>query len=50
MSCKILPLCNGGCSQSALENIDKEYCVFGFDENKKQDVIYQKFLEKVIYA
>ncbi|WP_175620882.1 radical SAM/SPASM domain-containing protein [Chryseobacterium schmidteae] len=50
LSCKILPLCNGGCSQSALENIDKDYCVFGFDENKKQDVIYQKFLEKVIYV
>ncbi|QCX52494.1 radical SAM/SPASM domain-containing protein [Elizabethkingia sp. JS20170427COW] len=50
LSCKILPICNGGCSQNALENVDTEYCVFNFDENKKQDVIYQKFLEKVIYV
>lgn len=50
LSCKILPICNGGCSQNALESLGEDYCVFDFDEKKKDEVIYHKFLEKVIYA
>ena len=43
--CKILPLCNGGCSQHAFDNIENDdgYCVFGFDENKKDDIILGRF-------
>jgi uncharacterized protein len=44
LTCKILPICNGGCSQNALENIGKEYCVHNFDENKKIDVVKEKYL------
>jgi uncharacterized protein len=50
LRCKLLPICNGGCSQNALENEGRDYCVYDFDEQKKNDVIYHKFLENVIYA
>jgi uncharacterized protein len=44
LSCKILPICNGGCSQQAIEHTGREYCVHGFDENKKLEIIKDKFL------
>lgn len=44
LSCKILPICNGGCSQQAMENEDREYCIHNFDENKKIEIIKDKFL------
>lgn len=44
LECRILPICNGGCSQNALENIDNEYCVQNFDEEKKTNIIRDKFL------
>ena len=44
LQCKILPICNGGCSQQALEHNGKEYCIHDFDENKKLDIIKDKFL------
>lgn len=43
LSCKILPLCNGGCSQHALENKGKDYCVHNFDEEEKIKLIKDKF-------
>ncbi len=45
--CKILPICNGGCSQSALENIGQDYCVNDFDENKKIEIVRNKFLNTI---
>lgn len=44
LSCKIMPLCNGGCSQHAMENLENEegYCVYAFDETQKDKVIYAK--------
>ncbi|HEX8349538.1 MAG TPA: radical SAM protein [Hymenobacter sp.] len=42
--CPILPICNGGCSQKALENVGKDYCVFDFDENVKKGVVLDKIL------
>uniref|UniRef100_F4C9X7 Radical SAM domain protein n=1 Tax=Sphingobacterium sp. (strain 21) TaxID=743722 RepID=F4C9X7_SPHS2 len=45
LTCSILPICNGGCSQKALENIDKDYCVFNFNESAKQEVILHKLLD-----
>ncbi|WP_181390662.1 radical SAM/SPASM domain-containing protein [Sphingobacterium athyrii] len=45
LSCSILPICNGGCSQVALENMDKDYCVYNFDENSKKRVVLEKFLK-----
>lgn len=44
LSCKILPICNGSCSQLALENRDEEYCVQDFDEDKKTMVVKNIFL------
>jgi uncharacterized protein len=35
LKCKILPICNGGCSQQAIEQEGIEYCIHNFDENKK---------------
>lgn len=46
LKCNILPICNGSCSQNALDSKNKEYCVNNYDENKKIDIIR----EKLIYA
>lgn len=43
LECPILPICNGGCSQKALENIGKDYCVYDFDFKRKADVILNKY-------
>lgn len=43
LSCRLLPICNGGCSQQALEH-SKEYCMYDFDEERKTEVIKNKFL------
>lgn len=44
LECSILPICGGGCSQKAMENENKEYCVNFFDENKKKDIVMDRFL------
>ncbi|MEM9916713.1 MAG: radical SAM protein [Bacteroidota bacterium] len=43
--CKLMPICNGGCSQHAYEHLDKkeDYCVFGFNEHKKDELILERF-------
>lgn len=43
LSCRLLPICNGGCSQQALEH-SKEYCMYDFDEDRKTEVVKNKFL------
>lgn len=47
LECKILPLCNGGCSQTALESLaaNREYCVYSWDETEKEKVIRNKISE-----
>lgn len=45
LECRILPMCGGGCSQQAIEHEGIDYCVFDFDENKKVQVIKNKFIE-----
>jgi uncharacterized protein len=47
LECKILPLCNGGCSQTALESIaaNKEYCIYSWDEVEKEKVVRTKISE-----
>lgn len=42
-SCRIQPICNGGCSQKALVYRGQDYCVLGFDEKKKDQVILDRF-------
>ncbi|MGA6119786.1 radical SAM protein [Sphingobacterium anhuiense] len=46
LTCSILPICNGGCSQVALENEGKDYCVHNFDENSKRRIVLEKFLKR----
>jgi uncharacterized protein len=45
LECRILPICGGGCSQQAIEHEGVDYCVYGFDENKKVEVVRNQFLE-----
>jgi len=49
LSCKIMPLCNGGCSQHALEHLEsgEDYCVYSGDENEKMRVVKTKIDEIV---
>lgn len=44
LSCRLLPVCNGGCSQHAVENVEAngEYCVHQYDEKKKDQVVLEK--------
>ena len=42
LSCRLLPICNGGCSQHALRHKDEDYCIFNFDEKKKDEAILNK--------
>jgi len=45
LECKILPMCGGGCTQQAIEHEGVDYCVYDFDENKKLDLVKNKFFE-----
>ncbi len=49
LSCRIMPLCNGGCTQHAMENIEAgtEYCVHQGDEGEKDKVVKTKIKEIV---
>lgn len=44
LSCPILPICNGGCSQHAIENTE-DYCVYNFDDQLKKAIVLDKYLE-----
>jgi uncharacterized protein len=39
LSCRIMPLCNGGCSQHAMEKAGEDYCVYLGDESEKDKVV-----------
>jgi uncharacterized protein len=45
LECPILPICGGGCSQQAIEHEGVDYCVHDFDENKKIQLVRNKFME-----
>jgi len=48
LSCRIMPLCNGGCSQHALEHLGiDDYCVHFGDEGEKDKVVKSK-VEEII--
>jgi uncharacterized protein len=39
----LLPVCNGSCSQQALNNLGKrDFCIYSFDETEKNKVIKAK--------
>ncbi len=48
LTCKILPLCNGGCSQHALEYEGTDYCVYNGDENEKNRIVKNK-IEEILH-
>jgi uncharacterized protein len=48
LSCSIMPICNGGCSQQAIEHIGVDYCVHDFDELKKKNLVLNRFLSTAI--
>ncbi|WP_196896224.1 radical SAM/SPASM domain-containing protein [Aureivirga marina] len=47
LDCRLLAICNGGCTQHAMENLDSEYgyCVYSFDDAQKDKVIKAKIDE-----
>lgn len=47
LECKILPVCNGGCSQHRMENHGIDYCVHNFDDHSKLQVVREKFFTRV---
>ncbi|GAB4456002.1 MAG: radical SAM protein [Bacteroidales bacterium] len=47
-SCKIFPICIGGCSQQALENNGNDYCIYFKDETKIMNVVRYK-IENLLY-
>ena len=42
-TCRVLPLCGGGCTQAAIEAGDGDYCVMGYDESLKTKLVQEKF-------
>lgn len=43
LTCRLMPICNGGCSQHALEALgEKEYCVYYGDDMLKDEVVKAK--------
>ncbi|ASK31002.1 hypothetical protein CEY12_13200 [Chryseobacterium sp. T16E-39] len=49
LSCRIMPLCNGGCSQQAIEHVDVDYCIYSGVESEKDKVVIKK-IEEFLYA
>ena len=48
LSCRLMPICNGGCSQHAMEALGgDDYCVYFGDENEKDKVVKSKIDEIV---
>ncbi len=48
LSCRLLPICNGGCSQHAVEALGgDDYCVYYNDDNLKDSVVISK-VEEII--
>lgn len=46
IKCSIFPICGGGCSQNALENYDKDYCIHNFDQEKIDKIVIDMFLSQ----
>lgn len=45
LSCRLLPICNGGCSQHALEHQNDDYCIYDGDEGEKDRIVKLKVTE-----
>lgn len=49
LTCRIMPLCNGGCSQLAVEFMESvdDYCIYSGNENEKMRIVKNKIREIV---
>lgn len=45
LSCRILPICNGGCSQKKIESGDSIHCIRNMSEDVKEQYIVKHFKE-----
>lgn len=50
LECRLLPICNGACTQKALDYQDRDYCILLYDERKKDQVILDKFTNYISHA
>ncbi len=41
--CRVAPLCFGGCSQHSLDYNGEDYCVYQYNEEKKDNLIFTRF-------
>lgn len=52
LSCRLMPICNGGCSQHAMEALEEggrgDYCIYHGDDKLKDDVVKSKIDEILI--
>lgn len=48
LNCKVLPICNGGCSQSKLESIQHDKCYCKRNEQEKDDLIIKCLKERIL--
>lgn len=46
-SCRLRPICNGGCSQKVIQHGKKDYCIFNGDENEKDRVVLDILLNSI---
>lgn len=47
LSCKIFPLCGGGCSQNAVENVNSG-CIKGLSEEEKDKIVLTRFYNNIV--
>ena len=47
LECPIMPICNGGCSQQALENLNRDYCVWENSGIEKKDLVFSRFKKMI---
>lgn len=46
-TCVVFPACGGGCSQQTLEHKGADYCVYGYDRKRKEQMILDRFLSSL---
>lgn len=48
LKCKVLPICNGGCSQGKLERNQSDGCYRNMDEREKEELIIRCLRERIL--
>ena len=48
LKCKVLPICNGGCSQNKLENMQSDSCYRNMDERDKDELIIRCLKDRIL--